>query len=80
MRVFSKVMMESEVNMIQGKPFEVPKDVYDRACERRGYMAEEDTVKYFNEATLCAYGLYNCKVHEEDGKYICTYETGMTCD
>ena len=74
-----------------GKPFEVPKEVFDRAKanyrHQEGYaepdsyyMTNEDKKKYFSEAILCGYGLYSCKIHEEDGKYICTYSTGDSCD
>lgn len=77
--------------MRTGTPFEVSKDVYDRA---RGmyaensresydgyyYMAQQDQNELFSESIRWGYGLYNCKVHEEDGKYICTYETGSSCD
>lgn len=63
-----------------GKEFEVTRDVYDRAMQNRGYMADSDQKEYFSEATLCGYGLYNCKVREENGKYICSYMTGDTCD
>ena len=75
--------------MIVGKPFEVSKEVYERAkkrCEGRdirdGYywMDDDDRKELFSASILYGYGLYNCKVHEEDGKYICTYETGSTCD
>ena len=63
-----------------GKEFEVTKDVYERAKEHGGYMAREDEPKYFSQATLCGYGLYDCKVREQDGKYICSYMTGSTSD
>ena len=75
--------------MRTGTPFEVSKDVYDRAienCKGRnisdGYywMASEDQKELFDASIRYGYGLYCCKVHEEDGKYICTYETGSTCD
>lgn len=63
-----------------GTPFEVTKDVYDRAQQNRGYMISKDQDKFFSDAILYGYGLYNCRVQEKDGKYICTYETGSTCD
>ena len=74
--------------MRAGTPFEVSKEVYDRAkekCKGRecgGYywMTSQDQCDLFSESILCGYGLYNCRVHEEDGKYICTYETGSSCD
>lgn len=70
--------------MRRGKDFEVSKDVFERArAGREGkcfYMAEEDKEKLFSIQVLCGYGLYNCKVREVDGKYICSYETGDSCD
>lgn len=63
-----------------GTEFEVTKDVYDRAVKNGGYMASEDERKHFSEAILCGYGLYNCRVREENGKYICSYMTGSSCD
>lgn len=66
--------------MRKGTPFEVSKEVYDRAKLNRGYMAQCDVVENFSEAIRFGYGLYCCMVHEEDGKYICTYETGDSCD
>lgn len=73
--------------MVKGDPFEVSKEVYERAKEhsvdkKSGYyyMTNEDTEKYFDACIRWGYGLYNCKVHEEDGKYICTWERGNSCD
>lgn len=66
--------------MRRGTPFEVSKEVYDRAKLNRGYMAQCDVVENFSEEIRFGYGLYCCMVHEEDGKYICTYETGDSCD
>lgn len=78
--------------MRTGTPFEVSKDVYDRAkamyveagrkepYDGYYYMTSADQKELFSISILCGYGLYNCKVHEEEGKYICTYETGSSCD
>lgn len=66
--------------MQRGKEFEVPKEVYERAKRNRGYMAYEDVEHYFNESIRFGYGLYNCMVHEENGKYICTWDMGSSCD
>lgn len=78
--------------MVVGKPFEVSKDVFDRAVAAYAqsgrekpydgyyYMAGDDRIALFDEGIRCGYGLYNCRVHEEDGKYICTWERGSTCD
>lgn len=51
--------------MVIGKPFEVSKDVYERAKENCKNRAD---------------GLYDCQLHEEDGKYICTWMHGSSCD
>lgn len=78
--------------MVSGTPFEVSKEVFDRA--RAGYaaagrdepydgyyyMAQQDQNELFSESIRWGYGLYNCKVHEEDGKYICTWMRGSSCD
>lgn len=73
--------------MRQGKPFEVSKEVYERAkanCidknKKYYYMAPEDKIELFSEAIRCGYGLYCCMVHEENGKYICTWDMGDSCD
>ena len=71
-----------------GKPFEVDKECYERAkagykgTEDRDwfYMASEDQRRYFDVSILCGYGLYNCRVTKQGDKYICTYETGSSCD
>lgn len=66
--------------MQQGKEFEVSKDVYERALTRGGYMCEEDRQELFPVSILWGYGLYDCRVREKDGKYICSYKTGDSCD
>lgn len=73
--------------MLPGKPFEVSKEVFERAKEQsidktQGsfYMTNEDKKELFDESILCGYGLYNCRVHEEKGKYICTWWQGDSCD
>ena len=73
--------------MVSANEFEVTKDVYERAKAENPhtkwggyYMASADMPKYFDEATLCGYGVYNCRVHDRDGKYICTWQRGGTCD
>lgn len=78
--------------MVIGTPFEVSKEVYDRAKamyadEGRNtpydgyyYMTVEDRIELFDVTIRLGYGLYNCRVHEEDGKYICTWMRGGSCD
>lgn len=73
--------------MKEGKPFEVSKEVYERAVantvktEKKYFlMAEQDKEELFSDSIRWGYGLYNCRVHEVDGKYICTWEHGESCD
>lgn len=66
--------------MRRGKDFEVTKDVYERAKANRGYMDSDDRPKYFDGSILNGYGLYDCKVREENGKYICSWWCGSSCD
>ena len=73
--------------MTKGTPFEVPKEVFDRAkAQARNkngkyfYMTGEDERKYFSDAERIGYGLYGCMVCEEDGKYMCHYSLGSSCD
>ena len=81
------MVLKEVCDMRRGTPFEVSKEVFERARANSGnqsgncfYMAEEDKEKLFSIQVLCGYGLYNCKVREDNGKYICTYETGDSCD
>lgn len=73
--------------MKRGTPFEVSKEVFERAKARSVnkdaksfYMVDEDEQELFSESIRYGYGLYNCRVHEEDGKYICTWDMGSSCD
>ena len=71
--------------MRTGTPFEVSKEVYERAKgdrEKDGWypMTKDDQIEHFSESIRWGYGLYNCRVHKEGEKYICTYETGDSCD
>lgn len=73
--------------MVIGEPFEVSKEVYDRAVantydndKKYFYMTDKDTEKLFSDAIRRGYGLYDCKIHEENGKYICTWKHGNNCD
>ena len=74
--------------MVRGKDFEVTKEVFERAkAQYKGdkpgysyYMTDDDKNDLFNACLLYGYGVYNCKVHEENGKYICTWCRGATCD
>lgn len=73
--------------MVKGTPFEVSKEVYERAKnnsknkdQKYYYMTDSDKNELFSAAIRCGYGLYNCMVHEDDGKYICTWDRGDSCD
>lgn len=73
--------------MIKGKEFEVTREEYERAkagakdqTRNSFYMTDEDIKKHFSVSIICGYGLYNCQIREEGGKYICSYWTGDSCD
>lgn len=74
--------------MVRGNDFEVSKEVYERAkanCtddkpRASYYMTDADKNEIFDISILCGYGIYNCQVHEENGKYICTWMRGESCD
>lgn len=73
--------------MRKGKDFEVSKEEFERAKAQSKnkdrdsfYMTSEDCRKNFSESILCGYGLYDCQIREENGKYICSYWIGDSCD
>lgn len=73
--------------MRKGTEFEVTKEEYERAkagakdkTRSSYYMSGEDIPKHFSESIVCGYGLYDCQIREENGKYICSYWTGDSCD
>ena len=92
--------------MVRGEPFEVSKEVYERArsfyldrlkeallrddlteeqykeSEKRSYfyMTDEDERELFPEYLRWGYGIYSVIVSEKDGKYICNWERGDSCD
>ena len=73
--------------MRYGTPFEVEKEVYDRAKaaaidkdKKYFYLTKEDEDKLFSPSIINGYGLYRDTVHEQDGKYIVEYMTGSSCD
>ena len=73
--------------MRYGHDFEVSKEVYERAKanspDKNGssfYMTQADKEELFSESIRFGYGLYNCQVREANGKYICSYMMGDSCD
>ena len=74
--------------MVKGTDFEVSKEVFERAkanCSKKTrndgyYMAESDKKELFDESIRWGYGLYDCQVREENGKYICSWWRGSSCD
>lgn len=68
--------------MRKGKPFEISKEVYDRAVENRGYITDADEKELFDVCQLYGYGVYNDKVYidEATGKYMCQFDLGESCD
>lgn len=66
--------------MIKGTPFEISKEVYDRAMENRGYIVNKDMKELFSISQLCGNGVYSAMAFEKDGKYYCSFWLGSTCD
>lgn len=73
--------------MKKGTDFEVSKEVFERAkansINQEGstfYLTDSDISELFSASVFCGYGLYDCVVREEDGKYICSYWIGDSCD
>jgi len=69
--------------MTRCTPFEISKEVYDRAMNGngvKGYIADEDMPNIFAEWQLYGYGVYSPMAYEENGKYWCSYYMGSTCD
>ena len=66
--------------MTRCEPFEISKDVYDRAMRNRGYITETDKSNLFDTWQLCGYGVYSAMAYEKDKKYWCSYYMGSTCD
>lgn len=80
-------LAEKGKTMRYGRDFEVSKEVYERAranatdkSRRSFYMTQADREKLFSESIRCGYGLYDCQVREDNGKYMCSYMIGDTCD
>ena len=65
-----------------GTPFEISKEVYDRAMKNGGYITSADEKELFTQAQLCGYGVYSdmAYIDEETGKYMCRYSMGSSCD
>lgn len=59
---------------------EISKEIYENAQKHGGYLTNEDKLKVFDVCDLCGYGIYNAKAYKQDGKYICTYYRGSSCD
>lgn len=68
--------------MRSGTPFEISKEVYDRAMKQNSFITDADKSNLFTESQLCGYGVYSAKayVDEETGKYMCRYNIGDSCD
>ena len=66
--------------MIKCEPFEISKDVYDRAMKNGGYITRMDETELFSISQLCGTGVYSDKAFEKDGKYYCSYCIGDSCD
>ena len=58
---------------------EITKEQFDRADDR-GYLAQQDYLKIFDESERMGYGVYADRVFEKDGKYYVSFEMGDSCD
>lgn len=72
---------------MQDRRMEVSKEIYDRAKaassdpnQKIFPVLDSDQRILFGAAVFCGYGLYRCVVYEKDGKYICKYTMGDSCD
>ena len=59
---------------------EITKEVYDRAMEHHGYIADEDKDEVFTDAELYGYGVYSPVVSHYGDRYIVRFELGDSCD
>ena len=59
---------------------EISKEIYDRAMENHGYIADEDMDKVFSVAEMLGYGVYSPVVSHYDDRYVVRFEMGDTCD
>ena len=60
--------------------YEIPKEIYNRAVENRGFVTEEDKESVWSVAQLYGYGVYSGHVYEENGKYYVPFSMGDSCD
>ena len=59
---------------------EITKEIYDRAMEHHGYIADEDMGEVFTTAELCGYGVYAPVVSHYADRYVVRFEMGDSCD
>ena len=59
---------------------EISKDVFERAKNNHYRLTEEDENNLFDTGILIGYGLYGTRCYEDNGKYLCDYTIGSTCD
>ena len=59
---------------------EITAEQYGRAMENHGVVAECDRHDIFTDAELYGYGVYLPRVRADNGKYICEYNRGESCD
>ena len=59
---------------------EISKEIYDRAMENHGYIADEDMDKVFSDAEMLGYGVYSPVVAHLCDRYVVRFEMGDTCD
>lgn len=61
---------------------ELTKEQWDNntAVARDGSRYLKKYSGVFSEAQVMGYGIYGTECYEKDGKYICKYKTGSSCD
>ena len=59
---------------------EIEKDLYEQIHAHGDIMTKDEENEYFSDAIRWGYGLYDCQVREENGKYICSWWRGSSCD
>ena len=71
----------SEVkSMVYGER-EITREQYERAISNYGFIADVDLHDVFTESEIYGYGIYYARAYiGVNGKYICSYSRGSSCD
>ena len=65
--------------MTRGKR-KISKEIYERAMEHNGYIANEDEEKVFLPSEIWGYGVYGAQAKEENGEYYVYFSMGDSCE